>query len=584
MIRKPVLHCGYEMRRPPDSTTGPAQITTRVLVVEDPAAAGAARTLLAHAGRGRFDVVDVAGVAEAVDWLSGHVADCVVLDLGLVADGMDALARIRAASLDAPVLVLSGSDGDQLGAQAVAQGAQDHLVKGQVDARGLARAIGYAIERARAQTALAHQALHDPLTGLANRALFEDRLRQASARVRRHGNCMAVLFCDLDRFKLVNDTLGHAVGDDLLVAVAGRIAGVLRTQDTAARLGGDEFAVLCEDVNGTHHALAIAERILAELRLPFPGAEDVPVAASIGLAIAHEGTERPEVLLREADAAMYRAKERGGDVAELYDEAMRGRAARRIELQDALRRGLERGEMRVHYQPRVRLATGEVVGVEALVRWQHPERGLLSPAEFLPVAEETGLIAPLGGWVIEESCRQAARWADARHGSGPLAVAVNLTARQCAQPDLLSVVRAAVDSSGIDPSGLRLEVTESAVLSDYEANLAVLEALRGLGLSLAIDDFGAGPSSLAALQQLPVDVVTVDRSLVRSIGRGGDGAAMLGGIVGLAHALGLSIVAEGIEAVGQVDRLRALGCDAGQGFFFARPGAADTLVELLGTR
>ncbi len=585
MVRISVRQCTSDMRRPSTITTHEASdVMVRVLVVESDEASQQARTLLAHAGRGRFEITHAHDVADAVVWLSEHVADCVLLDLGLPGEALEGLARLRAAAFDAPVLVLSGPDQDELGARAVHEGAQDHLVKGQVDARGLARAIGYAIERARAQVALAHQALHDPLTGLANRALFEDRLRQATARVRRHGNCVAVLFCDLDRFKDVNDRLGHAAGDDLLVAVAGRIAGVLRTQDTAARIGGDEFAVLCEDVNGTHHALAIAERLLAELRAPFPGIDDIPVGVSIGLSIAHEGTERPEVLVREADAAMYRAKDRGGGVAELYDEAMRGRAARRIELQDALRRGLERGEMRLHYQPRVRLATGEVVGVEALVRWQHPERGLLSPAQFLPVAEESGLIAPLGNWVIEESCRQAARWADARRGIAPLAVAVNLTARECAQPDLLSIIRSAVDRSGIDPSGLRLEMTEAAVLSDYEANLAVLEELRSLGLSLAIDDFGAGPSSLAALQQLPVDVVTVDRSLVGEIGRDGDGAAMLGGIVGFAHALGLSIVAEGVEVIGQVDRLRALGCDAGQGFFFARPGEAEALVGLLGAR
>jgi diguanylate cyclase len=572
------------MRRPSTISTNEASdVMLRVLVVEADGPSQTARTLLAHAGRGRFVIAHAAGVPDAIAWLGEHVADCVLLDLGLPGEALDGLARLRAAAFDAPVLVLSGPDQDELGARAVHEGAHDHLVKGQVDARGLARAIGYAIERSRTQVALARQALHDPLTGLANRALFEDRLRQALARSRRHGVASAVLFCDLDRFKDVNDRLGHAAGDELLVAVAGRIAGVLRTQDTAARIGGDEFAVLCEDVNGTHHALAIAERLLDELRVPFPGAGDIPVAASIGLSIAHEGTERPEALLREADAAMYRAKDRGGNVAELYDDAMRGRAARRIELQDALRRGLERGEMRLHYQPRVRLATGEIVGVEALVRWQHPERGLLSPAQFLPVAEESGLIGPLGTWVIEESCRQAARWADARHGA-PLGVAVNLTARECAQPDLLSIVRGAVDRSGIDPSGLRLEMTEAAVLSDYEANLAVLEELRGLGLSLAIDDFGAGPSSLAALQQLPVDVVTVDRSLVGGLGRDGDGAAMLGGIVGLAHALGLSIVAEGVEAIGQVDRLRALGCDVGQGFFFARPGEADALMGLLGAR
>jgi diguanylate cyclase len=549
----------------------------RVLVVEDGSATRTARTLLAHAGRGRFDVTAVAAVAEAVAWLQAHAVDCIVLDLEAGGAGLEALPRLQAAAIDAPVLVLSGPEQDELGARAVAEGAQDHLVKGQVDARNLARAIGYAIERARVQRVLAHQALHDPLTGLANRALFEDRLRQAMARVRRHGVATAVLFCDLDGFKLVNDTLGHAAGDELLGAVAERIAGVLRTQDTAARLGGDEFAVLCEDVTGTHHALAIAERVLAELR-------EIPVGASIGLAIAHDGTERPETLLREADAAMYRAKERGGGVAELFDAAMRGRAARRIELQEALRRGLDRGELRLHYQPRVQLATGEVVGVEALVRWQHPERGLLAPAEFLPVAEESGLIAPLGAWVIEESCRQAARWADAHHGPAPLSVAVNLTARQCAQPDLLSVVRGAVDASGIDPSGLRLELTEAAVLSDLEANVVLLRSLHELGLSLAIDDFGSGPSSVAALHRLPVDLVTVDRSVVGRLGAGGEGEAMLGAIVGLAHALGLSIVAEGVEAGEQAQRLRALGCHAGQGFFFARPGEASALMSLLGAR
>jgi diguanylate cyclase len=557
------------MRQPPAATPeGRAELGLRVLAV---GAATGAELLDAD----RFDVVAAGDAASAVAWLAEGVADCVLLDLG---EGLDALARVRGAAADVPVLVLSSPEDDALGALAVAEGAQDHLVAGQVDGRGMARAIGYAIERSRAQAALAHRALHDPLTGLANRPLFEDRLRQATARVRRHGSCVAVLFIDLDRFKHVNDTLGHAAGDDLLVAVASRIASVLRTQDTAARLGGDEFAVLCEDVTGTHHALAIAERLLDELRAPFAGAEDVPVGASIGLAMAHEGTERPEALVREADEAMYRAKARGGGVAELYDDAMRGRASRRIELQDALKRGVERGELRLHYQPRVRLTTGEVVGVEALVRWQHPERGLLSPAEFLPLAEESGLIAPLGAWVLEEGCRQAARWAHDRPGRAPLPVAVNLTARQCAQPDLLSVVRGAVERAGIDPGGLRLEVTEPALLGDFEANLAVLDGLRGLGVSLAIDDFGSGPSSLAALQQLPVDVVTLDRSLVDGIARDGGDAAMLGGIVGLAHALGLTIVAEGVEAVGQVDRLRALGCDAAQGFFFARPGEAAALA------
>jgi diguanylate cyclase (GGDEF)-like protein len=551
----------------------------RILVVEDAGGAAPAAELLRGARPERYAVRRAGAVPEAVASLAREGADCVVLDLGVrEEDGVAALGDLRTAALDAPVVALAERFDVGLGVQALQAGAQDVLARPRLRGEDLARAVELAMERHRAELRLSRAALHDALTGLPNRALFVDRLRQASSRVRRRGRSLAVLFLDLDGFKAVNDTLGHAAGDAVLVGVAERLAGVLRAGDTAARFGGDEFAILCEDIDGASQALAIAERLLAELSAPFDAdGTDMRVGASVGIALAQDGGEQ---LLREADAAMYRAKERGGGL-ELFDDEGRVRMRRRAELRDALRRAITGGELQVHYQPRVRLSTGEVVGAEALVRWEHPERGLLQPAEFLPVAEETGLIVPLGGWVLGEATRQAARWAG-RPGAPPLPVSVNLTARQCSHPELVSDVRRALDAAGLDPALVRLEVAEGAVLGDFEARVAMLEALRGLGVGIAVDDFGAGPCSLATLQRLPVDVVTVDRSLVEGVERGGEPAAVLGALVGLAHALGLSTVAEGVEASAQVDRLRALGCDAGQGFFFARPERAEALGGLLG--
>ena len=397
-------------------------------------------------------------------------------------------------------------------------------------------------ERKEAETRLGHQALHDALTGLPNRALFRDRLEQALRRGRRREGAVAVLFVDLDRFKLINDSFGHAAGDRLLCDVTARLRGALRPADTLARFGGDELTVLCEDIDGETGARAVAGRIAALFEEPFAVEDgEAFLQASIGIAFA-AGNATPEDLLRDADAAMYRAKERGRSRVEVFDEAMRRDARARVSTESALRRGLEREELRVHVQPVVRISSAEIVGFEALVRWEHPERGLVPPGEFIPVAEETGLIVPLGNWVVREVCRTLARWRD-ELGAGWTQCAVNLSVRHLQQPDLVATVRAALEEHGVEPHRLILEITESAVMENGAGTVETLEELKGLGVRLALDDFGTGYSSLAHLHRFPLDVLKIDRSFTAALGDDDQGASIAGAIVSLGQALGLVTVA-----------------------------------------
>ena len=435
-------------------------------------------------------------------------------------------------------------------------------------------------DRKQAEMELSHAALHDTLTGLPNRALFLDRLGLALRRTERRSGSVAVLFCDLDRFKIVNDSLGHDAGDRMLVDVAKRIVTALRPADTVARFGGDEFTILCEDIAGEIEAATIAQRIVDVFRDPFLLEDgEVFLATSVGIAIARGTDDRAEDLIRDADAAMYRAKERGKGRYEIFDEAMRADAVARLETESALRRALERGELRLHYQPEVDVATGEVRGFEALVRWEHPGRGLLLPAAFIPLAEETGLIVPIGEWVLREACTEATRWT-AANGDRPV-LSVNLSARQLAQQDLVSMVRRAIAETGIDPTTLCLEITESAVMESGAATTAQLRALKSLGVRLAIDDFGTGFSSLAHLRRFPVDVLKIDGTFVAGLGHEPQDASIAAAVISLAHALGLQTVAEGIETEEQLTILRGLGCDLGQGHLFARPAPPLEAVRLL---
>jgi diguanylate cyclase (GGDEF)-like protein/PAS domain S-box-containing protein len=427
-------------------------------------------------------------------------------------------------------------------------------------------------ERKSAEEAMLHQAFHDTLTGLPNRALFLDRLGQALTRRGRIGSLTAVLFLDLDRFKWINDSLGHAAGDDLLVQVADRLSSAIRSGDSVARFGGDEFVVLCDELDGDWEARVIAERIGAALNDHFcVEGRDITVTASIGFATtAAASGATGDALLRDADAAMYRAKERGRHRIEAFQGGMRAMALERLEVETDLRRALERDELVVHYQPVVRM-TGAMVGVEALVRWQHPEKGLVPPGEFIPVAEETGLIQAVGAFVLHEACRQVAAWNRENPDRAPLSVAVNLSARQMSAADLTRLVLTALNESGLEPGLLCLEITESVLMEDVTASRSVLQSLKELGVRLGIDDFGTGYSSLLYLRRFPVDFLKVDRSFVSGLGENSEDGAIVAGVLGLAHALGVGAIAEGVEQPAQADKLAALGCEQAQGFLWSRP-------------
>ncbi len=447
----------------------------------------------------------------------------------------------------------------------------------------LAHLASIAIERKAFEDRLAHQSMHDPLTGLPNRLLFLDRLGLAVARCRRTRSQVAVLFLDLDRFKNVNDGLGHDAGDELLVAVARRLEAMLRPGDTVARFGGDEFTILCEDLpaeSAAERSMEIAHRLLGVVSQPFVvRGTDTFVGASIGIAHASNGDERPEELLRNADAAMYHAKEGGRGRVDVFDETMRARALARHATENALHRALERGELRVFFQPVVALADARCVGAEALVRWQHPERGLIAPAEFVPLAEETGLVGELGAWVLAEAASHAAKWQIGRDRG--FLVSVNLSARQLAQPDLAERAAEVIDRTGVDPSNLCFEITESVLMDDADSVISVIERVRDLGVRLAIDDFGTGYSSLGYLKRFPIDIVKIDRSFVAGLGTDAGDVAIVSAVIGLAHALGLRVVAEGVETEEQLSELVMLGCDEAQGYFFAPPQPVQDLQDLL---
>jgi diguanylate cyclase (GGDEF)-like protein/PAS domain S-box-containing protein len=434
-------------------------------------------------------------------------------------------------------------------------------------------------ERKAFEAELAHQSLHDALTGLPNRLLLLDRLERALVARARHGGELAVLGLDLDRFKVVNDSLGHSAGDELLVEVGHRLVGALRETDTVARFGGDEFVVVCEHLDGEHAASAVAERLLAAFADPIRIRDrDISLTTSIGIAYAHEGAQ-PQELLRTADLAMYRAKEQGGDRAAVFDEAMSQRVVARLELEADLHRALQHSELRVFYQPVMDLHTDRAIGVEALVRWEHPQRGLVSPAEFIPIAEETGLIVPLGAWVMTEACRQAAEWRRAHLAAAHLTVAVNVSARQFSDTDLVAAVRHALGSSGLPPHALCLEVTESTVMQDADASARILRELTLLGVTISVDDFGTGYSSMAQLKSLPVDTLKIDRAFVSGLDHNAEDRAIVTAILSLARALGLDVIAEGVERAEQGVELRQLGCRAAQGFRWSRPLPPDETMQ-----
>ena len=550
-----------------------------LLVQDDPAGARPLGAILRVAWPTGLLLCHAQTVADAAHELTDHGATCVLLDLQGLAEssaGIEAVRQLSAASPETPIVCLADARDDESGVLAVRAGAQDQIVWAELSAAALRRSIAFAVERKRAERALAQQALQDALTGLPNRALFLDRLRGALDRSRRTGSAVAVLFMDVDDFKEVNDSLGHAAGDRVLTVLADRFRGLLRPMDTVARYGGDEFTFLFEGLESEREAAQVARRISRSASTVIAlGDRHRTVSVSVGITIVADPELAIDEVIRRADAAMYRAKKLGGDRVEVFDGLATDSDGSRDGLEEELRQAVARAQLRLHFQPHVSLAADtDLAGFEALVRWQHPERGLLEPPRFLPLAEQTGLIAQIGDWVLVQALAQIAQW----HESRPkLTVSVNLSARQLADPGLVRRLRAAIEEGGHDPSTLCLEVPERALAEQPEQTRRQLAALSELGVKLAIDDFGTGESSVSELSQLPVHVLKIDRALVAKQ----DGDA-LREAVSLGHSLGLTVVAEGIETDAQLVAVRDLGCDGAQGYLFSRPMPQESIHGLLG--
>jgi diguanylate cyclase (GGDEF)-like protein len=520
--------------------------------------------------------------AAAAQALIDHPSCCVLLDVPADTreEAMQLLAYVRLSAPDAPIVLLSDGDDEALALEAVKAGAQDCLAKSELGPAPLRRALTHAIERKRAEAGLAHQALHDQLTGLPNRALFLDRLGVALERARRSGTQLAVMFLDFDNFKQINDSRGHAVGDRLLAALGERLSTLLRPMDTVARFGGDEFTFLFEDLTSEREVVLIADRICQAASPPveIDGVE-LSVTVSVGIAMVADPSVAPDTVIREADAAMYRAKERGRSRYELFDEASRQRAVARIELEGAIRQAVERGQLRLHYQPRIALSQfTDVLWVDAQVHWQHPRRGLLGPAEFMPLAEDTGVATQIGRYALEHALAPLAAWRESRPD---MRLSLSLSSRQLRDPSLASVLSDAISAAEVDPGAICLEVPEDAVGQDPGAVTASLCRLKATGVKLALRDFGSGAASFARLRELPIDAIKLHESFVKALGESDEDASIVGALVELGHALGLVVIADGVDTAAQLEQLRELGCDAAQGDLIGPPVTGEQAKALL---
>jgi len=552
-----------------------------VLLIEDnPGDTRLIREMLAEEPEAPFLLHCAERLSNGLEQLSRAVPALVLLDLSLPDSfGLDTFAKVYAHSPGVPIIVLTGNDDRTVALSAVKGGAQDYLVKSRLDRELLLRSMQYSIERKRYQVQLEHQANYDALTGLPNRNLLHDRMRQA-VYGQRAPRAMAVVFIDLDHFKFVNDSLGHGTGDQLLRGMADRLRDVLREGDTVARLGGDEFVVILNDQGGEEVIFRAMQRIMAEVSQPMLiDGKELYVTCSAGISLYPQDGADVDTLLRNADAAMYRAKDHGRNNFQFYTSEMNERINERLSLENALRRALERHELVLHFQQKVDLRSGAVCGAEALVRWNHPELGMLRPERFIPLAEETGLIVQIGEWVLRESCRQARAWLD--RGLNPGLVSVNLSARQFREDALVRMVSRILEETGVNPRFLEIELTESMVMHNVASAIATLHGLKSLGLTLSVDDFGTGYSSLAYLRQLPIDKLKIDRSFLREIDTQPADEAIVRAITAMAKTLGISVAAEGVESEAQLARLHALGCDQWQGHYFSEPVDAAAFEKML---
>jgi diguanylate cyclase (GGDEF)-like protein/PAS domain S-box-containing protein len=690
-------------------------LTKKLLLVEDnPEDAGLLRGMLVTPGSYEIELMHTGCMSEAEKYLGEHAFDIVLIDLGLPdTEGLGAVRRARAIAPRVPLVVLAGLDDESLAVRALQEGAQDYLVKGQIETGGLLRALRHAVERKTIENALlaekeraqvtlncigdavvctdfsgqitflnvvtekmtgwprqeaegrpvtevfrildatsceiipipmgialgqnrtlqlplncilirrdgveipiegsvapihdrrgrvtggvivsrdvsaaramslqmSHSAEHDFLTGLPNRMLLSDRVTRAIVLARRHTKRAAVMFLDLDNFKHINDSLGHSVGDRLLQSVASRLVDCARASDTVSRQGGDEFIVLLSEMQHPEDAAIAAGRMLQAVAEPHPiGEHDLHITASIGVSIYPDDGLDAETLIKNADTAMYQAKENGRQSYQYFKPVMNARAVERQSIEQGLGRALERNEFALYYQPKVNFEIGAIAGAEALIRWTHPTRGAVSPAQFIPIAEDCGLILPIGKWVLRQACKQAQAWVDA--GLPRATVAANVSAREFRGPDFLEDLLTILDETGLDPSLLELDLTEHVLMKHPESAASILQALRERGVRVAVDDFGTGYSSLSQLQKLPIDALKIDRSFVGQINAPGDDKCIVTAVISMARSLKLRVVAEGVETLEQLAFLRTHKCDEAQGYYFSRPVPPEQFAKLLRT-
>lgn len=560
----------------------------RVLIAEDDPVSR--RLLAAVLEKWGYEVMVTSDGLAALEVLKSAEAPRLAI-LDWMMPGMDGIQVCREVRKrhDAPytyLLLLTARTGKDDIIEGMDAGADDYVTKPfdkselQVRVKAGRRVLDLQSELMSAREALRNEATRDPLTGLPNRLLFADRLAQNIAEAHRANERLAVMFFDLDRFKIVNDTLGHSAGDMLLQQVAGRLMEVLRDVDTLARMGGDEFTMIVNGVQGVDAAEAVAQRALRTCSTPFViEGQELFVTASVGISMFPSDGADVETLVRNADAAMYQAKENGRNSCHVYDNTLNESAVTRITFETDLRHALERDELVLYYQPRLSISTGEILGAEALLRWRHQTLGLVPPLEFVPLAEETGLIIAIGDWVLDEACKQNKYWQDA--GYRAIDVAVNVSARQFKQHDLKQSVAKALESSGLDPTWLVMELTESTIMNDAHAAAILLQELRAMGVHLSIDDFGTGYSSLNHLKRFPIDSLKIDRSFIKDITTNPDDAAIAEAVIAMAHSMRMWVTAEGVESLEQLELLRDLDCDEMQGYFVSRPVPAEEFEQLL---
>ncbi len=558
----------------------------QVLLIEDnPGDVRLIREMLSEGEDALFELDCVGRLSQGLEYLSTRSTGVVLLDLSLPDScGFDTFLKVYAHSPKVPIIVLTGHDDRTVALSAVKTGAQDYLVKGKLDRELLLRSMQYSIERKRYQVQLEYQANYDALTGLPNRNLLHDRLRQ-SVFAQRFVRSIGVVFLDIDHFKFVNDSLGHNTGDKLLQKVAERLSASVRDGDTVARLGGDEFILILNDQTGQEVIYRAMQRIIGKVAEPIEiDGEELMVTASAGISLYPQDGPDVETLLKNADAAMYRAKEKGRNNFQFYTAEMNRQVNERLKMEGSLRRALERGELELYYQPRIHVPSGALVGCEALLRWRHPELGLTLPERFIGLAEETGLIVPIGEWVLKSACAQARAWQ--KKERAPIAVSVNLSMRQFRQEALAGAVDDALRHSGLDPRLLEMELTESLVMQDTEIAIRVLERLRLTGVEISVDDFGTGHSSLSYLTRLPISALKIDQSFVQDVkGTGSpDEGIVAQAIISLAHNLKLKVIGEGVETQAQFEFLKKHSCDEVQGYHFGRPMPAQDFERFAADR